>query len=154
MSDFGIDFDGTCVTHEYPSIGKDIGAAPILRGLVKQGHRLILNTMRSNIPDTEEDLPEGIQPAKAGNYLDDAVEWFAKNGIELWGINENPEQASWTSSPKIYAHTYIDDAALGIPLKHDPTYSSRAFVNWQVVGMMLNVTPVLDSEAFPSGRPL
>jgi hypothetical protein len=21
-----VDFDGTCVTHEYPSIGKDIGA--------------------------------------------------------------------------------------------------------------------------------
>lgn len=26
-----IDFDGTCVTHEFPKIGKDIGAAPAFR---------------------------------------------------------------------------------------------------------------------------
>ena len=43
----GIDFDGTCVTHEYPKIGKDIGAVPVLKELVEKGHKLILNTMRS-----------------------------------------------------------------------------------------------------------
>ena len=42
-----IDFDGTCVTHEYPYIGKDIGAVPVLQRLVKAGHELILWTMRS-----------------------------------------------------------------------------------------------------------
>lgn len=31
-----IDFDGTCVTHEYPNIGRDIG--PVLRKLVENGH--------------------------------------------------------------------------------------------------------------------
>ncbi len=29
--DFCIDFDGTCVTHLFPKVGKDIGAAPVLR---------------------------------------------------------------------------------------------------------------------------
>jgi len=24
-----IDFDGTCVTHEFPKVGKDIGAVPV-----------------------------------------------------------------------------------------------------------------------------
>ena len=43
-----IDFDGTCVTHEYPNIGKDIGAIPVLKQLVKDGHKLILYTMRSD----------------------------------------------------------------------------------------------------------
>lgn len=27
----GIDFDGTCVTHDFPRIGKDIGAQPVLK---------------------------------------------------------------------------------------------------------------------------
>jgi hypothetical protein len=29
----GVDFDGTCVTHEYPKIGRDIGAVPVLKEL-------------------------------------------------------------------------------------------------------------------------
>jgi len=31
-----IDFDGTCVTHEFPKVGKDIGAVPVLKKLVTQ----------------------------------------------------------------------------------------------------------------------
>jgi hypothetical protein len=46
--DICIDFDGTCVTHEFPEVGKDIGAVPVLRKLVEQGHNLILFTMRSD----------------------------------------------------------------------------------------------------------
>ena len=42
-----VDFDGTCVTHEYPNIGKDIGAVPVLKKLTDSGHKIILNTMRS-----------------------------------------------------------------------------------------------------------
>lgn len=37
-----IDFDGTCVTHEYPKIGKDIGAVPVLKRLIETGNKLIL----------------------------------------------------------------------------------------------------------------
>lgn len=29
-----VDFDGTCVANEYPNIGREIGAAEVLRGLV------------------------------------------------------------------------------------------------------------------------
>ena len=29
--DIIIDFDGTCVTHEFPNIGKDIGAEKVLK---------------------------------------------------------------------------------------------------------------------------
>ena len=118
----GIDFDGTCVTHEYPRVGKDIGAAPVLKKLTDSGHLLILNTMRS------------------GKELDDAVQWFIDNDIPLYGVNENPSQKSWTSSPKVYAHLYIDDAALGCLLKMDNAVSDRPFVNWDAVEehLMLN----------------
>ncbi len=110
-----IDFDGTCVTHDYPRVGKDIGAVPVLKKLTDSGHQLILNTMRS------------------GKELVDAVQWFADNDIPLYGANENPTQKSWTASPKVYAHLYIDDAALGCPLKMDNAISNRPFVNWELI---------------------
>ena len=86
-----VDFDGTCVTHKYPEIGDDIGAVPVLKDLVKEGHKLILFTMRSNIPDTKGN-GDDIIDVKAGNYLDDAVNWFKQNNIPLCGINTNPGQ--------------------------------------------------------------
>lgn len=136
-----IDFDGTCVTHEFPKVGKDIGAVPILKKLVKSGHRLILFTMRSDISDvTSNDY--GIHK-RAGNYLTDAVNWFKQNDIKLYGINVNPSQASWTKSPKAYGQLYIDDAAIGCPLIYNPQTSDRPFVDWLVIEKMLKNMGVL-----------
>lgn len=56
--------------------------------------------------------------------------------------NENPTQKDWTSSPKPYAHIYIDDAALGVPLKHD-SLSERPYVDWNMVKYYLHVKNVL-----------
>ena len=114
-----IDFDGTCVTHDYPRIGKEIGATEVLKRLVEAGHKLILNTMRSD------------------KELQDAVNWFKKNEIELYGVNENPTQKRWTNSPKVYAHMYIDDAALGCPLINAPELSNRPFVDWDSIDLQL-----------------
>ncbi|WP_461246357.1 hypothetical protein [Treponema sp. R6D11] len=108
-----IDFDGTCVTHEYPNVGQDIGAVPVLKKLAADGHKLILNTMR------------------CGDQLQAAVDWFKKNDIPLYGVNEDPGQKNWTQSPKVFANLYIDDAALGCPL----VYSGRdkPYVDWEKV---------------------
>ena len=114
-----VDFDGTCVTHDYPRIGKEIGATKVLKHLVEAGHKLILNTMRS------------------GKELQDAIHWFNKNEIELYGVNENPIQKHWTTSPKVYAHLYIDDAAFGCPLLNVPDFSDRPFVDWDSVWRQL-----------------
>lgn len=35
-----IDFDGTCVTHDYPNVGKDIGASEVLKKLAEMGINL------------------------------------------------------------------------------------------------------------------
>lgn len=128
-----VDFDGTCVTHEFPKVGRDIGAAPVLRRLVANGHKLILFTMRSNVVNPESENPD--IHLSSGNYLDDAVNWFKENDIELWGIQTNPQQSTWTSSPKAYAQLYIDDAALGCPLIY--SLHERPFVNWNKVEQML-----------------
>lgn len=68
----GIDFDGTVVTHDYPEIGQHIGAVPWLEKILETGAKIVLNTMRS------------------GYKLQEAVDWFYHNEIELYGINENP----------------------------------------------------------------
>ena len=120
-----IDFDGTCVTHEYPNVGKDINAIPVLKNIVNKGHKIILYTMRH------------------GKELQDAVEWFVNNNISLYGINENPTQKAWTKSPKIYAHIYIDDAALGCPLVFNEEYSDRPYVNWEAVQKLLVAKNIL-----------
>lgn len=114
-----IDFDGTCVTHEYPEVGRDIGAAEVIRKFVARGDKIILFTMRS------------------GQHLADAVEWFTKNEIPLFGVNQNPEQHTWTASPKPYANVYIDDAALGVPLMRPK--DGRAYVHWNAVAELMGV---------------
>ena len=110
-----IDFDGTCVEHEYPSVGMDVeGAVETLRALNNKGHKLILFTMRS------------------GDKLDKAVKWFKDRNIELWAVNENPEQKQWTESPKVFADVYIDDAALGCPIMFIDGVR-RPVINWRKV---------------------
>jgi hypothetical protein len=133
--DICVDFDGTCVTHEFPSVGKDIGAVPILKKLIEKGHQLILFTMRSDVKDPKQTSGEIIPVG--GNYLTDAVSWFKENDIELYGIQTNPTQKEWTKSPKAYGQLYIDDAALGVPLVYDSEVSARPFVDWVTVGLIL-----------------
>ena len=115
-----VDFDGTCVTHEYPNIGKEIGATEVLKQLTDKGHKLILFTMRS------------------GKELQDAINWFEERNIPLFGVNENPAQPTWTSSPTPYANLYIADAAFGCPIKYNRILSDRIFVNWDIIKNNLN----------------
>lgn len=115
-----VDFDGTCVTHDYPRIGTDIPhAVRVLKRLNENDVKIIVWTMR------------------CGKYLDeDAKNWFEANGIKVWSYNLNPEQYSWSDSPKCYAHLYIDDAALGCPLIY-PENGARPYVDWQAAEKLL-----------------
>lgn len=139
MTIFAIDFDGTCVEHDYPRIGPDVpGAAGTLLQLVEQGHELILWTMRSD---------EGLA---------EAIGWFEARGIPIKAANVNPDQRSWTDSPKVYAGVYIDDAALGCPLVRpsaEPweTDRPRPYVDWKAVRKLLQRDHYLPS---PGVEPL
>ena len=130
-----VDFDGTCVTHDFPAVGKEIGAAKVLKRLTDDGAQLILWTMRSdNRPATHA---RNGDPLENPNPLTDAVAWFEGHEIPLFGTQRNPTQDSWTSSPKAYAKLYIDDAALGCPLTMNLALSERPFVDWEAVETML-----------------
>jgi len=111
MTTYTIDFDGTCVDHQYPYICDDVpGAVEALTIISLGGGKLILNTMRSDRAQL-------------------AVNWFENYKLPLHGINENPDQKDRTNSPKVYGHHYIDDSAVGCPLIHPEGYE-RACVDW------------------------
>lgn len=115
-----IDFDGTLVDHRYPDIGDPVpDAIKWLKKFQRYGAQLILFTMRSDLPNRR--------------LLEDAVRYIESNGIRLFGVNHNPDQVSWTESPKAYGELYIDDAAFGCPLIH-PKGFARPCVDWKKVG--------------------
>ncbi len=119
-----VDFDGTVVDHRYPEIGEPVPwAIKWLLRLQACGARIILFTMRSD-------------GQKTGNLLTEAVQYLAKNGVKLYGINTNPDQKGWTSSPKAYGDVYIDDLAFGCPLIQ-PKGFARPCVDWKKVGPQL-----------------
>jgi len=119
-----IDFDGTCCTHEYPDIGKDIGAIRVLKRLVAEGHRLVLWTMR------------------AGDHKQAALDWLHAQGVAIETDDAALEaQRQWTRSSKLYAHLYIDDAAAGTPLVYPAT--GRPFVDWKHMERALGARGVL-----------
>ncbi|MCK5019747.1 MAG: hypothetical protein KAS32_22000 [Candidatus Peribacteraceae bacterium] len=116
-----IDFDGTMVDHVYPEIGKPVpGAIEWCKSFMSSGCKIILWTMRS------------------GKELAEAVNYMTENGIELFGVNENPSQHTWTKSPKAYGHIYIDDAAVGCPLISIKGYN-RPCVDWEKIS---NITGI------------
>jgi len=117
-----IDFDGTIVDHCYPDIGKPVHNAIMwIKEFQKIGAKIILWTMRSN------------NSTENGNTLDEAVNYLKENGIELFGINENPDQYSWTNSPKAHGHIYVDDANFGCPVVKLFNFN-RPCVDWNIVG--------------------
>jgi hypothetical protein len=124
-----VDFDGTCVAHEFPRVGPDIGAKSVLKELMMNGHEIVLFTMRS------------------GAHLQDAVNWFDRNRIVLSGIQYSRGQTKWTSSNKCYANLYIDDAALGIPLLESDGLD-RPFVDWTKCRKLLVEMGLIPDEEF------
>ena len=96
---YGIDFDGTIVTEEFPAIGKPIESTiAFIRKLKGNGDKWILITMRE------------------GRYLDEALEYLKQIDLVPDAVNDNlPERVKqWGNNPrKVYADVYIDDHNAG-----------------------------------------
>jgi len=94
-----VDFDGTLVEHKFPAIGKQKPfAMETVRALIADGHHVILWTVRE------------------GKYLEEAVEYCKKHGVEFYAVNSEYPNAAWNESAggrKIRADVYIDDSNLG-----------------------------------------
>lgn len=68
---------------------------------------------------------------RSSKELDEAVKWCEERGIKFYGINTNPTQKSWTTSPKAYGIFQIDDNALGCPLIFEEGHRPR--VDWKTI---------------------
>jgi hypothetical protein len=122
---FAFDFDGTIVENDFPYIGKpNEGAIEVIQELYAAGFKKnILLTMRSD------------------DKLQEAIVYCNKHNVNFWGYNENPDQAEWSNSRKVYAHVYVDDAGAGIPLKMgsngkpcvDWAKLRDLFVQWEIL---------------------
>ena len=79
--------------------------------------------------------------------LQEAVDYLHEQGVNLYGINKNASQVKWTTSPKVFANYYIDDAALGTPLSNELD-STRPHVDWNEIRLLLyrkNIIPFVFS---------
>ena len=120
----GVDVDGTIYEFEFPELGPPVPLAFLyLKKLNSLGVKLILHTMRC------QDFPEGRDTAQ------EAVDDLEAHGVEIWAVNDNPDQHSWTGSNKVYCHYYVDDSAIGTPLVKPE--GRRAYVDWGKVGPLL-----------------
>ena len=98
-----VDFDNTCALEDFPLVGADVPyAAESLKRFVPNSVKLILWTCRQN------------------EQLKDAVEWFRRNDIPLFGVNEAPQLvetlvALYGIPRKIIGQFNLDDRNLGCP---------------------------------------
>ena len=95
-----VDFDGTIVTDRYPQIGRELPfATETLRLLAKEGHRIILWTVREN------------------EALEEAVNWCKERGVEFYAVNRDyPEETIENNnhfSRKLKVDVFIDDRNIG-----------------------------------------
>ena len=97
-----VDFDGTIVEHKYPAIGKELPfATATLRQLIKDGHKLILWSVRE------------------GELLEQAVKWCEERGVYFYaanqdiGENDKDVQEAGNYSRKLKVQMFIDDRNVG-----------------------------------------
>ena len=125
-----VDFDGTIVDHRFPEIGKPVpDAIKWLKRIHNAGGKLILYTMRSD-------------GKMMGSLLTDAVNYLRSEGVELFGVNKNPTQESWTSSPKAYGEIYIDTIYKEFMVEGGeificPTFLDLKITNIVMIGFLL-----------------
>lgn len=132
-----LDFDGTLVrTDSYPFFDPTPlpGCLEVLEWLKGKGAKFILLTQRDNshVKALGRALKVNRLNENQPTVLQETVDWCKGNGIELWGINENPGQKYWSDSRKVYSDIIIDDHCAGIPMTPDNC------VDWITLGKILH----------------
>lgn len=132
-----LDFDGTLVkTYSYPFFDPTPlpGCLETLEWLKSKGAKFILLTQRDHTHIHALGRALRVNRLESSNkptVLQEAIDWCKKNGIELWGVNENPSQHYWSDSRKVYSDIIIDDRCAGIPL------TPEKCVDWIALGKIL-----------------
>ena len=135
---FGIDFDNTISTNNYPFAGELIPLAKeVINTLAENGHTIMLWTVRGN---------ETVEKNGYVNALNKAKEFIEENEIKVHYFNKSPIHPSSLpdSSPKQYVDYYIDDIGLGTPLM---VYKSKFVVDWMAICLyLLNIKAITEEQ--------
>lgn len=115
-----LDFDGTLVENhpDFPQIGADNGALPWLLLGAQLGATYVLNTCRTDDVEADDWAYEM------------AWEWLQQHVADQLDV-EHPD----FDAHKVRAQLYIDDKALGAPLKIGT--NGRPCIDWDVAGPAL-----------------
>lgn len=131
-----LDFDGTCVEHDYPRIGRcNFGCIEVIKKLQDANHEIILNTYRADLGE------EALKHAQ--KWLNEHYWMFSKDKtIELKPITQSTTKKIQPAPWKIWNQNklntsndsiYIDDIAIGIPLKPTVMIQNSLMVDWEQV---------------------
>lgn len=117
-----IDFDGVLAANEFPEIGRDLGSRYWLGCLKALGAEMVLWTCRS------------------GASFKEMEAWIEEHGFgEMFAaVNAKAPNAPFDDDPrKIYATVYVDDRALGAPMKNDVRTEDPPYYDWDTAGPRL-----------------
>lgn len=114
-----LDFDGTVVEEEYPTIGKyNEDSLETVRKLQDAGHEIILNTRRADFNNsTFEEAIEYLNASDKINKITNIQEYKIEPDYWDWKIHKRDNEL------------YIDDITPGIPLIPTGKYYKK--VDWK-----------------------
>jgi len=147
-----LDYDGTCVEHVWPGIGRcNFGCIEVIDKLQRSGHDIVLNTMRCEFGD------DSLEKALA--WFDQA--WahlnpsnrFVMHGADAVGFDLAPIQSTATKlQPPAWdldqylkdQVIFIDDQSRGVPLKR-AVMIPGLMVDWDEIDRQLEKAGVYEN---------
>jgi len=128
---FYLDFDGTCVEHDYPRMGRcNFGCIEVIRKIQDAGHDVFLNSYRADL--SMDDL------LKATNWFHWSERFSKNKNIELLPLTGvlnkkiNPYMRWDWSEMKEEQTIFIDDITPLIPLKKAAMVNNM-MVDWDAL---------------------
>jgi predicted mannosyl-3-phosphoglycerate phosphatase (HAD superfamily) len=117
-----LDFDGTVVEHQYPAIGAyNEGCFEVVSALQNAGHEIVLNTYRIELE--ESSFQDAIDFLHSSQAISKVLKRTTKKiNPQAWDLEKAIETGV----------LYLDDIALGIPLKN-AKHSNTQMVDWLIV---------------------
>lgn len=114
-----VDFDNTLtVENKFPDIGNENSKAfEVLKKWQKEGIKIVLHTMRG-----QESLSNALDWCKERGFIFDAI-----------GTHPYQDEILGYKVPKCFAHFYIDDRNIGVPLREE---NKSLCVDWDKIDEM------------------
>lgn len=131
-----LDFDGTVVEHYFPEIGaENPHAIKVIARLQAAGHEIVLNTYRADI-DVQH-VHEALVFIHSFKEIQHPIEKFLPQKIEPRSFDLEVAIES--------NQLYIDDIAIGIPMRRNIVLENGMMVDWVELEKKLEEAGIFES---------